>query len=119
MCLEYSGAAATPHCFPMVYVISVAPAASVWQHFGAKIASGRIWRVAGWFFHVIDTLYGADISTGRGTCLHAELGAQVNLANMLIRQYLLCGAGGDDMPLTDDIGLFADIQGIAHVVIGN
>jgi hypothetical protein len=34
--------------FPMVYVISVAPAASVWQHFGAKIACGEYGVISGW-----------------------------------------------------------------------
>ena len=51
--------------------------------------------------------------------LHTELVAQVYLANALVRQYFLCVAGGDDVAFTDDIGFFADIQGIAHVVIGN
>ena len=48
-----------------------------------------------------------------------ELFPEIDVAHLLVRQNLLGAAGGDDMSLADNVGLFTDVQGIAYVVIGD
>ena len=38
---------------------------------------------------------------------------------MFVVQYIFCRARGNNKPLANDVGLFADIQRIAHIVIGD
>ena len=49
--------------------------------------------------------------------LHSKLFSQVYLPYMGIVQHVLGSAGGDDLPLTHDVGFLADIKGVTHIVI--
>ena len=51
--------------------------------------------------------------------LHMKLVAQVDFTDPLIVQHVLGGAGGNNVSFSNDIGLFANVQRVSNIMVGN
>ena len=51
--------------------------------------------------------------------LHTKLVSQIYLPHMIVVQHILGCSGGDDLPLANNVGFFADIKRVTYVVVGD
>src|SRR3546814_14264036 len=51
--------------------------------------------------------------------LQAEIGTQIDIAHLLVGENDISRAFGKDMAFADDIGVVANIERLAHIVVGD
>ena len=51
--------------------------------------------------------------------LQAKLVAQIHFLDLLVGQYIVRVARGNDVAATDNVGILADIEGLPHIMVGD